>query len=477
MDAPTQEPPLLAIVGRPNVGKSSLFNRLVGRRQALVEDLPGTTRDRVYAETDWHGRAYRVVDTGGLEARDEGPFSPLVRQQIELALSEAAVLLLLVDGRDGLTAADFEIAELLRRSPVPVILVANKVDSDRRLQDAPQFYELGLGDPFPISAYHDIGVGDLMERVFELVPERPPEERERGPRVAVIGRPNAGKSALVNALLGDERVIVSDIPGTTRDVIDTPMEFEGRPLTLLDTAGIRRSGRIERGVERHSVQRAQQAVARADVTLCVMDASDPALAQDTHIAGLAQEAQTGIILVLNKEDLVEDEPATRKAIERYVQSRFRFVSWAPVLWVSALERTGLTVLLRRVLAVAEARDQRVPTADVNRVIRQAVADHGPRSVHGKRLKILYATQAGTRPPTFVIFVNDVELLHFSYQRFLENRLRAAFGFEGTAVRMVYKPRSAELPPGADDSGDREEPPGRVLVTPARRRTRARREQR
>ncbi len=432
--------PLVAIVGRPNVGKSALFNRLVGRRQAIVEDMPGTTRDRLYGDAEWRGRAYRVIDTGGLEAESEGPYSPLVRRQIELAMAEADVILLVVDGRDGLTAADLDIAGLLRRTDKPLLLVANKVDNERRIEDATQFYELGLGDPIPISAYHGAGVADLLDAVFALLPENEARPAGQGLRLAIIGRPNVGKSALLNAISGDERVIVSDIPGTTRDVIDTAVTFEGRPLTLLDTAGIRRAGKVDPGVERHSVGRAQHAVERADVALCVMDATRPAAAQDTHIVGMADEARTGIVLVLNKIDLLEPDEETRENLTALVRSRFKFVPWAPVVLVSALERRGLTTLLANAIKVGEQRERRLATAEVNQVVRRAITDHAPPSTRGRRLKVLYVTQAGVRPPTFVFFVNDAALLHFSYERYIENRLREAFGFDGTAIRLVFKSR-------------------------------------
>jgi GTP-binding protein len=450
--APSPEPaspPLVAIVGRPNVGKSALFNRIVGRRQALVEDLPGTTRDRLYGDADWRGRAFRVVDTGGLEAAGEGPYSPLVRRQIEHAMTEADAILLVVDGRDGLTAADIEIAELLRRTDKPVLLVANKADNDRRVDDATQFYELGLGDPIPVSAYHDAGMGDLLDELLVLLPEAEAAPAGGALRLAIVGRPNVGKSALVNAILGEERVIVSEIPGTTRDVIDTPIEFGGHALTLLDTAGIRRAGRIERGVERHSVQRAQQALERADVALCVMDASAPAAAQDTHIVGMAQEARTGVLLVLNKMDLVPEGVETRDELTALLRSRFKFVPWAPITFVSALNHKGLTTLLQRAVAVGEQRERRVTTGELNQVVRRVVVEHAPPSVQGRRLKVLYVTQAETRPPTFVFFVNDATLMHFSYERYLENRLRERFGFEGTAIRLVFKSRADH---GAVDEG-------------------------
>ena len=449
--------PLVAIVGRPNVGKSALFNRLVGRRTALVEDLPGTTRDRLYGDLVWRGRPLRVVDTGGLEDEREGPFSPLVRRQIEQAVSEADAVLLVVDARDGITAADLDIAELLRRQTKPLLLVANKADNQARIAESAQFYELGLGEPFPISAYHGDGVADMMDALFTVLPEHGETPADRDTlRVAIVGRPNVGKSALVNAILGEERVIVSDIPGTTRDVIDTPFLFEGQRLTLLDTAGMRRPGRIDRGVERHSVQRARAALERADVALTVVDATEPVTAQDLHIVGLARDAHTGIVVVVNKADLLPTSEEARTQLRRLVQDRLKFLPWAPIVFVSALERRGLPALLQQVLAVGEQRRRRVSTGELNQVVRRAMAAHAPGSVQGRRLKVLYVTQAETSPPTFVFFVNDAALLHFTYQRYLENKLREAFGFAGTAIRLIFKSRG-------DDAGN----DGR----PARARTR------
>ncbi len=464
-------PPVVAIVGRPNVGKSSLFNRLVGRRRALVEDLPGTTRDRLYGDVEWRGRALRVIDTGGLEAPDEGPFAALVRRQIEQAIGEADVLLFVVDAREGITAADLDIAELLRRTDKPVLLVANKVDNLRRELEVTQFYELGFGDPLPVSAYHGVGIAELLDEILALLPETPaPPSVEAGLRLAIIGRPNVGKSALLNAIVGDERVIVSEVPGTTRDVIDTTIQYAGQTVTLLDTAGIRRAGRIERGVERHSVERARAALARADVALCVMDATEPGTAQDTHIVGMAEEALTGIVLVLNKMDLLPPGPETRERLTTLVRARFKFVPWAPIAFVSARTGAGLRELLERALAVGRERGRRVPTGDLNRLVRRVVAEHAPPSVRGKRLKVLYVTQAEVSPPTFVFFVNDASLLHFSYERYLENRLREAFGFEGTAIRLVFRSRGEDgevdgrapseehRKAGADRSRERRTPP-------------------
>lgn len=440
----SSRPPLVAIVGRPNVGKSALFNRIVGRRTALVEDLPGTTRDRLYGDAVWRDRALRVVDTGGLEAEDEGPFSPLVRRQIEQAIDEADAILFVVDARDGITAADLEIAEMLRRVTKPLLLIANKADNPARVEEVLQFYELGLGEPLPVSAYHGAGVADVLDVLLDLLPpvEESPAERETL-RVAIIGRPNVGKSALMNAILGEERVIVSDIPGTTRDVIDTEISYRGHPLTLLDTAGIRRRGKIERGVERHSVQRAQAALERADVALALMDATEPGAAQDTHIIGQAEDAHVGLIIVVNKADLLPPGEDVREELRRVLRYRTRFVPWAPILFISAKERQGLDAMLDAVLAVGEQRERRVSTGELNQLLRRAITAHQPPSVNGRRIKLLYATQAEVKPPTFVFFVNDASLLHFGYRRYLENKIREAFGFSGTAIRLIFKSRSEE----------------------------------
>lgn len=437
---PDSAPPNLAIVGRPNVGKSSLFNRLVGRRIALVEDLPGTTRDRIVADLDWHGRPIRITDTGGLETAPQGLYPRLIREQIETAMREADGILFVVDGRDGLTAEDYAVADLLRRATQPVTLVANKVDNDSRELDAVQFYELGLGDPVPVSAFHGHGVDEMIDIALDQVQQRgsEPAASANGPALAIVGRPNAGKSALLNALLGQERVIVSEVPGTTRDAIDTVLEYEGQTLTLIDTAGIRRRGHIEPGVERHSVMRASDAVHRCDVAVVLMDATDPATAQDTHIAQIADEAYKGLVLTVSKVDLLHG--AYKQDVTSLLRQRFRFVPWAPIAFTSAKEATGLNDLMRLALQAAEQRHLRVATGPMNNLLQRAMVEHPPRSVQGRRLKLLYATQADVCPPTLVMFVNDVRLLHFSYRRYLENRLRQAYGFVGTAIHLIFKSR-------------------------------------
>lgn len=442
MTESTDQAPLVAIVGRPNVGKSALFNRLTRTRRALVEEVPGTTRDRIYGWFVWRGRHVRVVDTGGVEGPEADPFSALIREQVLGAIEESDAVVFVVDAAQGITAADEAIVDLLRRSTKPVLLVGNKSDRREARQNVVDLQALGLGDPILISAYHGQGVADVMDQILDVVPEAAPPEREERLRIAVVGRPNVGKSSLVNAILGESRVIVSDVPGTTRDAIDTPFEFEGAPLLLVDTAGIRRKGKIERGVERHSVQRAEHAIDRADVVFLLIDQGEPTVAQDTHIAGYVAEQGKGLIIVVNKWDLAEDR-GDRHGFARRVDQRYHFVPWAPVQFTSALTGEGIRELLELAVHIDQVRRRRVQTSELNLVVHRAMADHGPPAVHGKRLKVMYATQAETEPPTFVFFVNDPKLLHFSYRRFLENRLRAAFGFEGTAIRMVFRRRSED----------------------------------
>jgi len=427
------------------VGKSSLFNRVGGRRQSLVEDLPGTTRDRLVAELDWHGTTVRLIDTGGLETAPSSAYSGLIRAQIETALQEADVILFIVDGRDGLTSEDYALADLLRRAPQPVLLAANKLDNERRELDSVQFYELGLGTPFPISAYHGYGVSDLIDRALKLAGSTAEfHPGDTGAALAIVGRPNTGKSMLLNALVGEERVIVSEIPGTTRDAIDTIIEVDGRLLTLIDTAGIRRRGHIQPGVERHSVMRSADAIERCDVALVLMDGTDPATAQDTHVVQLVEEGHKGLVLVVNKIDALEN-PNFRHELTRLLRHRFKFAPWAPVVFISAKERLGLEELLTTATRAADQRTVRVPTGALNSLLQRAFAEHPPRSVQGKRLKLLYATQPEVSPPTFVLFVNDARLLHFAYQRYLENRLRQAYGFLGTAIRLQFKSRGDAAP--------------------------------
>jgi GTP-binding protein len=432
--------PVVALVGRPNVGKSALFNRMLGGRKALVEEIAGTTRDRLYGDVEWREWEFRLVDTGGLLLDESPPYSALIRRQVEIAIEEAQVILFVVDAKEGLTAADLDVADVLRRTAKPVLLLANKAESRSRREAAVQFYELGLGEPIPVSAHHGQGVADVMDMVVEMAPASPAVEAAEALAIAIVGRPNVGKSMLLNAILGEDRVIVSDEPGTTRDSIDTPFQFQEQELLLLDTAGIRRRGRVQRGVEKHSVLRAERAVERADVALLLMDAGEGVAAQDTHIAGLIADAYVGLVLVVNKWDLIDPAPTFRKQFERVVRHRMRFAPWAPLCFISAKEGMGIDGLLAEALKVGEERRKRISTGELNAVVQRAIGERGPPSVGGRKLKVLYCTQVQAAPPTFVFFVNDASLLHFSYRRYIENRLRRVFGFAGTPLRLVFKGR-------------------------------------
>lgn len=433
--------PLVAIVGRPNVGKSTLFNRLVEEPRAIVEDLPGTTRDRLYADAEWRGVAFTLIDTGGLVLWTEDELTMQVRRQVELAMAEAEAILFMVDVTEGLTVGDEEIAELLRISQKPIFLVANKADNEARRLAATEFYSLGLGELYPISALHGTGTGDLLDALVASFPPREEVEEAEGVRVAIVGRPNVGKSSLLNALLGWERAIVSESPGTTRDAIDTQMSWDSQLVTLIDTAGIRRRGRVRRGVEQYSVLRALRAIQRAHVVLLLLEAPEGVTAQDTHIAGYAMEEARGIVLVVNKWDLMKEADVSEYA--KGVRQAFRFMPYAPLLFVSALTGRRVGIVLETALRVYQERLRRVPTSGLNRLLREAVASHSPPSKGGKRLRFYYATQAEVDPPTFVFFVNDPKLVHFSYRRYLENRLRERFGFEGTPLRLYFRRRSEE----------------------------------
>ena len=432
--------PIVAIVGRQNVGKSTLLNRLAGRRIAIVEDLPGTTRDRVIADVSWHGDEFTLVDTGGLEIDPDTTVGQGVREQIKIAAAEADVIILLVDVRDGVTPSDLEVASTVRQTGKPVILVANKADNDRLETHAVDFYEMGLGDPMAVSALHGRSTADLLDRISTLLPvSAPPEVEPDMMKVAIVGRPNVGKSMLLNALLGSERAIVDDVPGTTRDAIDTLLDFEGENVLLIDTAGMRRRGRLGRGIERYSVMRALRAIDRTDVALLVLDAKELPAAQDMHIAGYILQAARGIILVVNKWDLI---PGGNQAEwDKYIRDQFRFVAYAPILYTSALSGQGVAEVMPLAGEVYQERQKRLPTAQVNSVVQQAVAGHSPPRKGHRQLKILHVTQADVNPPTFVFFVNDARLVHFSYRRYLENRLRQSFGFVGTPLKLVFKSRS------------------------------------
>ena len=436
--------PVVAIVGRPNVGKSALFNRMVGGRPALVEDLAGTTRDRIYGDAEWKGREFRVVDTGGLQPGVPGAYAPLIRAQVEYALAEAEMVLFVVDVIDGVTAADEDVADLLRRTDRPVLLIANKADNQEREEAAVAFYELGIGEPIAVSAHHGHGVADVLDMIVDSLPAAEMPAAEEGLRLAIVGRPNVGKSSLLNAILGEQRVIVSEAPGTTRDVIDTPFRFGDRQLVLVDTAGLRRRGAIEAGVEKHSALRARRALERAQVALCVCDLAEGFTAQDAHVVGYALEAARGIIIVANKWDLVRDGDWTLEDWERRLRWKLRFAPWASIRFVSALDGTGIDDLLAEAVRIGDERRRRIDTGELNQAMRRAVVEKPPPSpARGGRIKLLYCTQAEIDPPTFVFFLNDASAVHFSYRRYLENAIRRQFGFAGTSIKMVFRGRDGE----------------------------------
>ncbi|HLG74601.1 MAG TPA: ribosome biogenesis GTPase Der [Chloroflexota bacterium] len=433
--------PVVAIVGRPNVGKSTLFNRLVGQRQAIVEDIPGTTRDRIYGDADWAGREFTVVDTGGIAFDLADDFSAMIEEQARQAMEEADVIVFLVDVRAGVNQADAAVADQLRRSSKPVILVANKADNRELDLEAADFYQLGLADPQPISASHGLGIGDLLDEVVRHFPPEPAEEGEELFKVAIVGRPNVGKSSLLNAILGQERAIVSDIPGTTRDAIDTVLEYEGQQLVLIDTAGIRRRGRVSQGIEKYSVIRALRAIDRCDVACLVVDATEMLTGQDVHIAGYVQDALKGMLLVVNKWDLVPKTETTMNDYRAEIKRQLNFMDWASAVFVSAKTRQRVDRVLRSVLAIREQREKRISTGELNQLVADATRRHQPPGDKGRQLRIYYATQASVNPPTFIFFVNDPKLSHFSFKRYLENQIRERFGFEGTAIKLVLKARS------------------------------------
>jgi len=439
--------PVVAIVGRPNVGKSTFFNRLLGERSAIVQNEPGTTRDRLYADAEWAGRRFTVVDTGGLLTGngDSGTAEEMysqVRQQAEYAIEQADVLLFMLDVAAGLTPADHEVADIVRRTHKPVVLVANKADSEQREDAANEFYELGMGDPISISAYHGRGIGDLIDLIVSrLPPEQDDEEEETDAiRIAIVGRPNVGKSRLLNAILGQERSIVSDVPGTTRDPVDTELDWNGFELVLVDTAGIRRRGKVDPGIEQYSVIRTLRAISRADIVLLLFDATEGITAQDEHIAGYVLEESKGLVLVVNKWDLIEKDGNTMREYTQQFRERLQFLSWAPLTFISAKFSQRIPTALEAAIKVSDERKKRVSTANLNRLLQEAISEHAPPSKPGRWLKFMYATQADVRPPTFVFFVNDAKQVQFGYKRYLENRLRDRFGFEGTPIRLVFRNR-------------------------------------
>ncbi len=431
--------PIVAIVGRPNVGKSTLFNRLAGERIAVVEDLPGTTRDRVYADIIWGERALTLIDTGGFEPRPDSDLRQKVKHQAEVAIEEADVILFMVDVLDGVTIPDQEIAETLRRSRKPIILAVNKADNDQRRQQAFQFHELGIGEPMAISAHHGIGVSDLMDEVCTRLP--PPEPAAEEPemlKIAIVGRPNVGKSMLLNAILGQERAIVSEIPGTTRDATDTVFNYGGESMLFIDTAGIRRRGKIEVGIELYSVMRSLNAISRADVVLLVIESAEIMNEQDMHIAGYIHEALKGIVVVVNKWDLARELEVDKTQCASEIRQKVKFFPDVPIVFASAQFGKGINQVLSAAKRVYQERQKRLPTPLLNEEMNRAIAAHPPPSLWGKQLRLSYVTQPDVDPPTFVFFVNDPSMLHFSYQRYLENSLRKAFGFKGTPLKLIFR---------------------------------------
>jgi len=441
--------PIVALVGRPNVGKSTFFNRLIGERKAIVENVPGTTRDRLYGDTDWNGRIFTVVDTAGLlfeeddltEGTPQVEIARRVREQAELAIAEADAIIFLVDVRQGLTAADQAVADVLRLASKPVIVAANKADTIQHGLDAVEFYALNLGEPIPMSAYHGVGTGDVLDRVAAQLPVIEEEDEDTTIKVAIVGRPNVGKSSLLNRLLGQERSVVSDVPGTTRDTIDTLVEVNGTEVLMIDTAGIRRRGRIERGIEKYSVVRALRAIERADVALLLIDATEGVTAQDTHVAGMILEQLKGVAILVNKWDLVVKDDQTFNQFTEHVREAFSFIPYAPLLFISAKSGQRVDQVLPLALGIAQERQRRVSTGELNSLLRQATYDHPPTAVHkGAHLRLYYATQPQAAPPVFLFFANNAEMVHWGYARYLENRIREKYGFTGTPIKIVFRSR-------------------------------------
>lgn len=435
--------PIVAVVGRPNVGKSTFFNKVVGRRVSIVEDTPGVTRDRIYAEAEWRGRTFALIDTGGIEPDSDDVILSQMREQAEIAMDTADVILFMVDGKDGLTSSDREVASMLMRTGKEVILTVNKVDAAKLPDDFYDFYELGLGEPIAISAANMLNLGDLLDRVLDNLPPFDAEDDDEVTKIAVIGKPNVGKSSLVNAMVGENRVIVSDIAGTTRDSIDTPFTWEGQDYLLIDTAGIRRKNKVTGDIERYSVVRAIAAIERCDVCLLMIDAVEGITEQDKKIAGIAHEAGKGIIVVVNKWDLIEKDTNSMKEYEKHLAKELVFMSYAPSVFISVLTKQRLPNVMTMVKFVAEKRAMRISTGQLNSLIADAVMMKQPPSDKGKRLKIYYATQVSVKPPLFSFKINDRELMHFSYARYLENKIRDGFGFEGTSIKFVFREKGEE----------------------------------
>ena len=434
--------PVVAIVGRPNVGKSTLFNALTGEKIAIVKDTPGVTRDRIYADVTWLDKDFTLIDTGGIEPDSKDIILSQMREQAQIAIDTADVIIFITDVRQGLVDADSKVADLLRRSGKPVVLVVNKVDNfDKYIPDVYEFYNLGIGDPVPVSAASRLGLGDMLDVVAEHFPEGSAQEEEDDrPRIAIVGKPNVGKSSIVNRLLGENRVIVSDVAGTTRDAIDTEIVYNGKEYIFIDTAGLRRKNKIKEELERYSIIRTVTAVERADVVLMVIDATEGVTEQDAKIAGIAHERGKGIIIVVNKWDAIEKNDRTMREYENDIRQVLSFMPYAEIMYVSALTGQRLAKLYDMIDMVIENQTLRIATGVLNEIMTEAVAMQQPPSDKGKRLKLYYITQVSVKPPTFVIFVNDKELMHFSYTRYLENKIREAFGFRGTSLKFFIRER-------------------------------------
>lgn len=436
--------PVVAIVGRPNVGKSTLFNRLAGKRKAIVEDIAGVTRDRIYDSSDWAGREFIIIDTGGIRFDEGGIFTREVKLQAELAIEEADVIVFVVDTKDGVTHEDEQVAAILRKAKKPVVLAANKVEQFDRQLEYYEFYNLGLGDPIPVSSMHGLNTNELLDAVISnFEPEKEYEEDPDAIKIAIVGRPNVGKSSLVNSLLGEERVIVSEIPGTTRDAIDTLVEYEGNKYILIDTAGIRKKSRIKEKTERYSVVRTLKSIERADVVLIMLDASEGVIEQDKRVAGYVHEENKANVIVVNKWDLVEKDGTTMNKFDKDIREDLKFLSYSPILYVSALTRKRIFKVIELANFVAEQHHRRISTSELNQVVNEAMLLNPLPGGGNKKTRIYYATQVRTAPPSFVFFSNNPEAIHFSYLRYLENVLRKNFGFEGTPVRMIVRQRNSK----------------------------------
>lgn len=448
--------PVVAIVGRPNVGKSTLFNRFIGRRLAIVEDTPGVTRDRIYAEASWNGRDFVLTDTGGILMGDEDPLRSRIVDQAQIAMDEADVIVMVADVRDGITGSDHDLADLLRKSSKPVIVAANKADDDKWEAAAGEFHGMGFRDMFAVSAHHGRGTAELLDSMVAHLPERQeePEYDEATVRLAVVGRPNVGKSSFINAILGEERVIVSDIAGTTRDAIDTPFVWQDRSLVFIDTAGVKRAGRVQGSVEYYSALRAMRAMERSDVAMLVIDGAEGLADGDKRVAGYTRDAGRACVVVVNKWDLVKDRsPAARREMETTIREQMPFMDYAPVCFVSSLRATGLDAAIDSAMVAYDNYSRRIPTGELNRLLRECI-DARPYTRKGRELKIYYGTMSRVKPPTITVFVNDTEMVHFSYERYILNSIRKRYGFAGTPLVLRVRRAQGELDPVTGKKGAR-----------------------